>query len=75
MKTSTGIVAASPELLARLHQIREAMRSWIEVAAYLDVSPTLLSHVLNRKRSPSARMLDKLGFERRVEYVERTMTT
>lgn len=68
-KTATGVNPASPPLIFALNRLHEVHKSWAAVAAALGVSPALISKVMAGTRSPSFKMLRRLGFERRVDYV------
>ena len=56
------------DLLAIMRRV-QGERTLTQFAAELDLSKQFLSNVYNRRKEPSERLLDKLGFERQTTYV------
>jgi len=56
------------ELLAIMKRV-QGEKTLTEFAAQLDLSKQYVSNVYNRRKEPSERLLDKLGFQRQTTYV------
>ena len=57
------------ELLAIMKRV-QGEKTLTEFAAELDLSKQYVSNVFNRRKEPSQRLLDKLGFVRRTAYIQ-----
>jgi transcriptional regulator with XRE-family HTH domain len=55
------------DLLAIMKRV-QGEKTLTQFAAELDLSKQYLSNVYNRRKEPSERLLDKLGFERQTTY-------
>jgi hypothetical protein len=62
-------VAAPDDLLVALHKLHESHKSWVNVAKVLGVSQSFLCDLLKGRRQPGTKVLEKLGLQKRVEYV------
>jgi len=56
------------DLLTIMKRI-QGEKTLTEFAAELDMSKQYLSNVYNRRKEPSGRLLDKLGYTRQTTYV------
>ncbi len=63
--TSEELIQEIEAMLAKKKMTRT------QLAAELEISPSILSDVMNGRRDPSQSMLDKLGLERQFLYVKK----
>jgi transcriptional regulator with XRE-family HTH domain len=56
------------DLLAIMRRV-QGEKTLTQFAAELDLSKQYVSNVYNRRKEPSERLLDKLGFARQTTYV------